>query len=493
MRRIDLLEGELAASGNAHDQETKITGLTSDSRAVEPGFLFAALPGTRTDGRTFIAEAIARGATVILVPEGADIAIAGSIGPEGGVAVIADPNPRRRFALLAAQFYQKQPASVVAVTGTNGKTSVVRFMRHIWYAIGVRGASIGTLGVSSEHFTRHGNLTTPDPVSLHRALAELVERGIDHVAMEASSHGLSQYRLDGVRIAAAAFTNLTRDHLDYHGNMDSYLSAKLRLFEELIADGGVAVVNADVPQAEAVRAAAARRRLRVIDYGASAGDIRLDRAIATAEGQDLSISLFGARHQVALPLAGDFQASNALAALGLAVAAGAGATGAVEALATLPQVTGRLERVVRLANGAPVFVDYAHTPDALANVLAALRPQTRGRLVVVFGCGGDRDAGKRPEMGRVAAELADRVIITDDNPRTEDPATIRQQIIAACPGGLDIGDRSEAIAVALAGLGADDVLVVAGKGHETGQIIGDTVHSFEDAAAIRAAAVRMGR
>lgn len=493
MRLIDLLEGQASAKDGSAGSDVEITGLASDSRAVEPGFLFAALPGTRTDGRAFVQEAVAKGATAILTSSGEGVDPAGFAGPAPNVVWIRDPNPRRRFALLAARFFRNQPKTVVAVTGTNGKTSVVRFVRHIWYVLGLSGASIGTLGVSSEHLNQRGNLTTPDPVSLHRALAELAGRGIDHLAMEASSHGLSQHRLDGVRIAAAAFTNLTRDHLDYHGSSEAYLAAKLRLFEELVTAGGSAVVNADSPQAPAVRDAAARRGLGVVTYGSTAGsDIRLLGAEATDGGQDLALSVFGQRCRVTLPLAGDFQASNALAALGLVVSTGGSVGPSVAALGSLPQVSGRLERVARLANGATIYVDYAHTPDALAAVLGAARAGSRRRLVVLFGCGGDRDAGKRPAMGRIAAELADLVIVTDDNPRSEDPAVIRRQILAGCPDAVEIGDRAQAIEHAVEGLGEGDVLVVAGKGHETGQIVGSVVHPFEDAAVVRAAAARRG-
>jgi UDP-N-acetylmuramoyl-L-alanyl-D-glutamate--2,6-diaminopimelate ligase len=493
LRLIDLLDDDTGQGGVSGDSGVEITGLASDSRAVEPGFLFAALPGTRADGRAFIRDAIAKGATAILASPGEDPGPAETGPARTGLVWIRDPNPRRRFAKLASRFFQNQPRTVVAVTGTNGKTSVVRFVRHIWYALGVPGASIGTLGVSSEHLNQRGNLTTPDPVSLHRALAELAGRGIDHLAMEASSHGLSQYRLDGVRVAAGAFTNLTRDHLDYHGSAEAYLSAKLRLFEELITPGGSAVVNADSAQAPAVQEAARRRGLRVVTYGSAEGsDIRLQQLTAVEGAQDLTLSVFGERHHVALPLAGDFQASNAVAALGLVLATGADVGRSVAALASLPQVPGRLERVARLGNGASIYVDYAHTPDALAAVLRAARADGRGRLVVLFGCGGDRDAGKRPEMGRIAAELADLVIVTDDNPRSEDPAAIRRQILQGCPAATEIAGRGEAIEHAVADLAEGDVLVVAGKGHETGQIIGDVVHPFEDAAVVRAAAARSG-
>lgn len=493
MRLIDLLDDDTKRSGVSGSGDVEITGLASDSRAVEPGFLFAALPGTRADGRAFISDAIGKGATAILTSSEEGSGPADTARPGTGVAWIRDPNPRRRFALFASRFFQNQPRTVVAVTGTNGKTSVVRFVRHIWYVLGVSSASIGTLGVSSEHLNQRGNLTTPDPVNLHRALAELAGRGIDHLAMEASSHGLSQYRLDGVRIAAGAFTNLTRDHLDYHGSAEAYLSAKLRLFDELVTTGGSAVVNADSAQAPAVRAAAERRGLRVVTYGsAEASDLRLRRLAAAEGGQELSLSVFGERHDVALPLAGDFQASNAMAALGLVLATGGDLGKSVAALATLPQVPGRLERVARLRNGVSIYVDYAHTPDALAAVLRAARAECRRRLVVLFGCGGDRDAGKRPEMGGVAAELADLVIVTDDNPRSENPAAIRRQILEGCPAAVEIPGRGDAIEHAVAGLEEGDVLVVAGKGHETGQIIGDVVHPFEDAAVVRAAAARHG-
>ncbi|MCU0895552.1 MAG: UDP-N-acetylmuramoyl-L-alanyl-D-glutamate--2,6-diaminopimelate ligase [Rhodospirillales bacterium] len=456
---MDLLDDDAGHGGVSGDSRVEIAGLASDSRAVKPGFLFAALPGTRADGRAFIRDAIAKGATAILTSSGANAAPA-DIAPAGAeVAWIRDPNPRRRLALLASRFFRNQPRIVVAVTGTNGKTSVVRFVRHIWYALGLSGASIGTLGVSSEHLNQRGNLTTPDPVSLHRALV----------------------------------TNLTRDHLDYHGSAGAYLAAKLRLFEELVTAGGTAVVNADSAQARVVREAARRRGLRVVTYGSAEGsDLRLQRLAAVEGGQDLTLSVFGERHHVALPLAGDFQASNAVAALGLVLAAGADVKRSVAALATLPQVPGRLERVARLSNGASIYVDYAHTPDALAAVLRAARADSRGRLVVLFGCGGDRDAGKRPEMGAIAAEFADRVIVTDDNPRSEDPAAIRRQILEGCPAAVEVAGRGEAIEHAVASLAEGDILVVAGKGHETGQIIGDVVHSFEDAAVVRAAAARYG-
>jgi UDP-N-acetylmuramoyl-L-alanyl-D-glutamate--2,6-diaminopimelate ligase len=338
-----------------------------------------------------------------------------------------------------------------------------------------------------------GRLTTPDPVQLHRTLARLKLAGVDHLAMEASSHGLAQHRLDGVRIAAAGFTNLSRDHLDYHGSVDAYLAAKTRLFSELLADGGTAVVNADAPNAPAIQAAAERRGARVLTFGTRGRDIRLDGIEPVDGGQRLTVTLGGETTQVTLPLVGDFQAWNALCALGLAVATGAGERGALATLETLRGVPGRLELVARLKSGASVYVDYAHTPDALASVLDALRPRTPGALAVVFGCGGDRDPGKRSEMGRIAAELADRAVVTDDNPRGEIAADIRRQVLAGCPGGVEIGDRAEAIAHAMSELRADDVLVIAGKGHETGQTVGERVLPFDDTEVARAVAEELDR
>jgi UDP-N-acetylmuramoyl-L-alanyl-D-glutamate--2,6-diaminopimelate ligase len=494
LRLIDLLKGDSVEVTVAVDPaRMEIAGLTSDSRQVKPGFLFAALPGGHFDGRDFIAGAVERGAVAILAPPGA-----GDRAPAAGldrrrIALIVDENPRRRFALMAARFFSQQPSTVAAVTGTNGKTSVVWFLRQIWAGLGHKAASLGTLGVQAPGLNMSGRLTTPDPVQLHRTLARLKLAGVDHLAMEASSHGLAQHRLDGVRIAAAGFTNLSRDHLDYHGSVDAYLAAKTRLFSELLADGGSAVVNADAPNAPAIQAAAERRGVRVLTFGTRGRDIRLDGIEPVDGGQRLTVTLGGETTQVTLPLVGDFQAWNALCALGLAVATGAGERGALATLETLRGVPGRLELVARLKSGASVYVDYAHTPDALASVLGALRPRTRGALAVVFGCGGDRDPGKRSEMGRIAAELADRAVVTDDNPRGEIAADIRRQVLAACPGGVEIGDRAEAIAHAMSELRADDVLVIAGKGHETGQTVGERVLPFDDTEVARAVAEELDR
>lgn len=488
MRLIDLLEGNPTEVTVANDiAGTTITGLTSDSRRVEPGFLFAALPGGRADGGDFIDDAVRRGAAAILGPPGTPSPQSAAQSAGHPVPLITDDNPRRRLAQMAARFFGRQPATVAAVTGTNGKTSVVWFLRQIWTRLGRNAASLGTLGICAPGLEIRGSLTTPDPVELHETLARLATAGVECLAMEASSHGLVQHRLDGVRVAAAAFTNLTRDHLDFHGTTEAYLAAKTRLFSDIVEPGGTAVLNADSPEIDAVEAAARKGGLSVLTYGVRGADFVAGQIEPVADGQRLDVTVAGVDGRVILPLVGDFQVSNALAAVGLAVATGADPAAALAALESLKPVPGRLERVARRDNGAAVYVDYAHTPDALAAVLKALRPQVGHRLVVLFGCGGDRDRGKRPEMGQIAATLAEDVIVTDDNPRGEDPAVIRGQILAACPGATEIGDRAEAIAGAVSALQAGDVLVVAGKGHETGQIVGDQVLPFDDATVVRAA------
>jgi UDP-N-acetylmuramoyl-L-alanyl-D-glutamate--2,6-diaminopimelate ligase len=460
----------------------EITGLTCDSRQVEPGFLFAALPGERVDGRAYIAEALNRGAAAILAPPGTTTDLLNN-----AIPLITDDNPRRLYALMAARLHAGQPESVVAVTGTNGKTSVAAFTRQIWTRLGRRAASIGTLGVQAPGRSVSGGLTTPDPVDLHRDLQALSASGVQYLAMEASSHGLAQYRLDGVKLAAAAFTNLSRDHLDYHGSMATYLESKLRLFSDVLPEGAVAVVNADDPYAGVVMAACRSRGQRILSYGKRGNDVRLLHASPRATGQQLDIIVDGLEFSISLPLIGAFQVANALCALGLVLATGAETRMAVAALEELEGADGRLQFIVRRTNGASIYVDYAHTPDALLNMLEALRPHVAGHLAVVFGCGGDRDSGKRPEMGAVAAHLADRVYVTDDNPRSEDPAAIRRQILATCPDAAEIGDRAMAIRTAVAALDSKDLLVVAGKGHEAGQIVGEEVHPFLDADQVRVA------
>ena len=463
--------------------DVDISGLTADSRNVEPGFLFAALPGSRLDGRAFIADAVARGAVAVLAPTG-------TAAPDDGarpIELLTDDNPRRRLTLLAARFYRHQPATVVAVTGTNGKTSVVEFARQIWARLGRKAASLGTLGVSAPGFAAGPGLTTPDPVELHRLLAALAEAGVEYAAIEASSHGLEQFRLDGVRLSAAAFTNLGRDHLDYHRDMDAYLGAKRRLFEHLLPADAPAVLNADAPEFEALSGACHDAGHEVVSYGRAGTSLRLVDVTPLADGQRLVLEVFGRTYDTRLPLVGEFQAANALAALGLVTACGADADPAVAALARLTGARGRLELVAHHRDGAAVYVDYAHTPDALESVLRALRPHVAGRLAVVFGAGGDRDAGKRPLMGAAVARLADRALVTDDNPRGEDPAAIRAEVLAACPGAEEIGDRGEAIRAGIAGLGPDDALLIAGKGHEQGQIVGARTLPFDDAEVARAA------
>ncbi len=458
-----------------------IVGLTADSRLVRPGYLFAALPGVRDDGRRFVDDAIARGAVAVLGAPG--------LAPPPHVALLEATNPRRAFARLAARFYGRQPRVIAAVTGTNGKTSVADFTRQLWATLGERAASIGTLGLVTPDFSRPGALTTPDPVSLHKDLADLALAKVERVAMEASSHGLDQHRLDGVAVTAAAFLNLSHEHLDYHATMAAYFAAKRRLFSEVMAPGSVAVVNADAPEAPELATIARARGGRVIDFGRAAKSVRLLALAPVAHGQRLSFAVDGREHTVMLRLVGDFQAMNALAALSLVMASGSAPEPAVAALASLEAVPGRLQCAAVRANGGMVYVDYAHKPLALETVLRTLRPYTHGRLLVVFGCGGDRDAAKRPMMGAIATRLADQVFVTDDNPRSEEPAAIRRQILAAAPAAREIADRREAIFTAAAALDAGDLLVIAGKGHETGQIVGAKTLPFDDVEVARAAVV----
>src|SRR5215470_17630138 len=436
-------------------------------------------------GGGFAAQAADAGAVAILT----DSADALRLSPQqrDRIALVIDANPARRLALLAARFYGRQPRIIAAVTGTNGKTSVVHFTREIWTALGHPAASLGTLGLVTGAAHRPGALTTPDPVALHRDLAELTRQGIEHVAIEASSHGLHQFRLDGLTVAAAAYTNLTRDHLDYHRDIAHYRAAKERLFT-LLAAGGAAVLNSDSGEFERLAALCHDGGHSVLAYGTNPGaDLRLIAREPRAGGQILVLEVVGQRHELVLPLVGEFQAMNALAALGLVIATGGPVAGAIEALAKLPGVPGRMQFVAEGPSGGAIIVDYAHTPDALGTVLAALRPHARGRLVVVFGCGGDRDAGKRPLMGEVATRLADRVYVTDDNPRSEDPAAIRREVLAGAPGAIEIGDRRQAIRQAVAEMGPHDLLVIAGKGHETGQSVAGVVHPFSDTEEARAA------
>lgn len=457
-----------------------VTGLTADSRAVAPGFLFAALSGANTDGRAFIPDALARGARVLLVAEGSDI-------EAEGIVVVRSPQPRDALSRLAAAFYEIQPKDVTAVTGTNGKTSTAAFFRQILAHVGQRAASLGTLGLIGPDFECHEQLTTPDPVTLHRLLALVVEKHCPFLCMEASSHGLDQRRLDAVSIKAAAFTNFSRDHLDYHSTKDAYFAAKVRLFEEILSPGGVAVLNADCSSFSTLKKVCMATGRRVQSYGEKGEFFRLLETQCHPDGQDVSLCIQGTMAHVRLPLIGSFQAMNVLAALGLVFGCETGVDTQVilSALETLKSVPGRLEYAGSPCSGASVYVDYAHTPDSLEKVLCALRPHVQGRLHLVFGCGGDRDPGKRPMMGSIAVKLADSVIVTDDNPRTEDPAFIRAAICSSCPGAEEIGDRRRAIECAVTALRRGDVLLIAGKGHECGQIVGHDVFPFDDRTVVR--------
>ncbi|RXH40443.1 UDP-N-acetylmuramoyl-L-alanyl-D-glutamate--2,6-diaminopimelate ligase [Bradyrhizobium zhanjiangense] len=458
-----------------------VSGLALDSRQVAPGGLFFALAGSKTDGTRFIDAAVAAGA----------VAVVGDHAPDGSkVPFVTVANPRRALALAAARFFPAQPATIAAVTGTSGKTSVAAFTRQIWERLGHASASIGTIGLVSPKRTVYGSLTTPDPIALHRQIDEIARDGVTHLAFEASSHGLDQYRLDGVRVCAGGFTNLSRDHMDYHPTVAHYLAAKIRLFRELVPPDGAAVISADHDCSVDVIDAAKARGLRVMAVGRNgdgAGEgIRLAGAEVEGFSQALALEHRGKRYAVRLPLVGEFQIENALVSAGLAIGTGSDAANVFASLEHLEGAKGRLERVGE-RNGAPIFVDYAHKPDALAKALQALRPYARRRLVVVFGAGGDRDAGKRPIMGGIAAENADGVIITDDNPRSEKPEAIRAAILATAKGAREIGDRAEAIRVAIEDLQEGDALLIAGKGHETGQIVGGEVLPFSDHEAVAAA------
>ena len=448
---------------------------------MKPGFLFVAIPGSKGDGLNYVPQAVAAGASAIVAQK--------PLALENGIAAVQVPNARKALSEIASAFYPRQPATIVAVTGTSGKTSVAAFVRQIWARLGYQAASIGTVGLVAPWGETYGTLTTPDPVELHRLIDELAGKGITHLAIEASSHGLDQFRLDGVRLAAGGFTNLSRDHLDYHPNVEAYRDAKLRLFRDLLPPGAGAVVAIDHPEAVAFIEATRARGLRLITVGEGGEGVRLLSSEIEGFVQHLRLHYQGTTYPVRLPLAGRFQVENALVAAGLCLATGAEPARVFAALDHLVGAKGRLD-LVGTVEGAPVLVDYSHKPDALEKVLEALRPFASNRLVVVFGCGGDRDAGKRPIMGAIASRLADRVIVTDDNPRSEDPAIIRAAIMASAPGAVEIGDRRKAIEAAVWDLAAGDVLVIAGKGHEPGQIVGKRVLPFSDHDVARAAIAR---
>ncbi|TPK52523.1 MULTISPECIES: UDP-N-acetylmuramoyl-L-alanyl-D-glutamate--2,6-diaminopimelate ligase [unclassified Mesorhizobium] len=477
--KLKNLTGILPVEGTA-SADLEVTGISSDSRQVKPGVVFFALAGSKADGAAYAADAAARGAAAIVA--GKDSALGGL-----PVPVLAVDDPRLALALSAARYFGKQPQTMVAVTGTSGKTSVAAFVRQIWEQAGFAAASIGTTGVVAPGRNDYGSLTTPDPVALHQLLLELADAGVTHASMEASSHGLDQRRLDGVRLAAGGFTNLGRDHMDYHPTVEDYHRAKLRLFDALLPKGAPAVIFADDPWSAPTIQAAKAARLDVLTVGRHGDFLTLKRVEHERHRQRAEVEADGMLYEIDLPLAGDFQIANALVSAGLAISTGTPVAKALKALEKLKGAPGRLDLVGTTANGAPVYVDYAHKPDALENVLASVRPFTTGRVIVVFGCGGDRDRGKRPIMGEIATRLADVVIVTDDNPRSEVPETIRAAILAAAPGAIEIGDRRAAIHEAVSMLHAGDTLIVAGKGHEEGQTIGTETLHFSDHEEVRAA------
>lgn len=454
----------------------EVTGFAIDHRKIAPGNIFGAFRGTRANGEDFIPNAIRAGAVAVVARPEARVT---------GAAHVADPEPRRAFARLAARFYAPFPTTVAAVTGTNGKTSTVELARQLWRLAGHRAASIGTLGVTTADDQVSTGLTTPDVATFLMNMAGLRREGISHAAFEASSHGLAQYRIEGLPVRAAAFTNLSRDHLDYHETMEAYLAAKLRLFSEVVDSDGTAVIWADDPVSSQVIDAARARGLKVMTVGEAGEALRLVSRTTALLGQTIQVEADGKAHSVNLPLIGAYQAANALVAAALVIATGGDVAQTLGDLARVQPVRGRLERAALTKTGAPVYVDYAHTPDGLKAALEALRPHAGDRLILVFGAGGDRDKGKRPEMGRVAADFADRVIVTDDNPRTEDAAAIRTDVLAGVPDAVEIGGRREAIAAAIAEAGVRDVVLIAGKGHEQGQIVGDRVLPFDDVTVAR--------
>ncbi|KRB82449.1 UDP-N-acetylmuramoylalanyl-D-glutamate--2,6-diaminopimelate ligase [Sphingomonas sp. Root710] len=471
MRLIDLLPGISPDGGQA-----RVTGFAIDHRKVAPGTVFGAFKGARFNGEDFISQAVAHGAIAIVSAPGVTV--------EGAIHV-ADAEPRRAFASLAANFFAPFPETTVAVTGTNGKTSTVELTRQLWRMAGYHAASIGTLGVTTADDQVSTGLTTPDIVTFLSNMAGLNREGVTHAAFEASSHGLSQYRTEGLPVRAAAFTNLSRDHLDYHGTMEDYFAAKMRLFTEVVDQDGAVVVWADDAKSAEVMAAVRTRGVRLLSVGSHGETIRLLDRTPTALGQTLKIEIDGKTRDLKLPLIGAYQAANSLVAAGLVIATGGDVDTTLANLQRVAPVRGRLERAAITKTGAPIYVDYAHTPDGLEAAITALRPHTAGKLTTVFGAGGDRDTGKRPLMGEVATRLSDRAIVTDDNPRSEDPAAIRRDVMAGAPGATEIGGRREAIAAAIAEAQDGDIVLIAGKGHEQGQIIGDRVLPFDDVTVAR--------
>lgn len=471
-----------ALAGAPCKPDPEIAGLTPDSRAVRPGFLFAALPGAAADGASFIPQAEKNGAVAVLARPGS----------RSVVTLIEDEEPRRRLAEMAARFYPKQPKFTAGVTGTNGKTSTAVFSAALWSMLGEAAGSLGTLGAKSPHYERKLQHTTPEPVTLHETLDEMARAGVTHLAMEVSSHALAQYRADGVRFSAAAFTNITQDHLDFHAGFADYFAAKKRLFLDLLPASGVAVVNADGEGGAEVAAGAAERGLRLITTGARGDTLRLTQLSPEPAGLRIEVATGAGNFRLRLPLIGAFQAENALLAAGIVMASGRRAQEVLPLLEKLPGVPGRMQHAADI-DGAGVFVDYAHTPDAVETALAAIRPHAKARLIAIIGAGGDRDRKKRPLMGAAARKGADLVIVTDDNPRTEDPAAIRRAVLEGCPEAMEIGDRAQAIAAGIAMLKSGDALLIAGKGHETGQIVGKETLPFDDVEVARRAAGRVRR
>ena len=458
------------------EDPTPVTGFAIDHRKVAPGTVFGAFRGTRFNGEDFIEDAVSAGAVAVVARPETQVA---------GAAHVAAEEPRREFARLAAKFFKPFPATVVAVTGTNGKTSNVELTRQLWRMAGHHAASIGTLGVTTADDQVTTGLTTPDIVTFLSNMAGLAREGVTHAAFEASSHGLSQYRIEGLPVEAAAFTNFSRDHLDYHGTMEAYFEAKMRLFSEVLEPDGTAVIWADDPKSAEVAKRCRERGLGIFTVGKAGEMLRLVERVPTQLGQRLTVEAEGRTHSISIPLIGAYQAANTLTAAALAIATGGDLAQTLANVARLQPVRGRRERAGITRSGAPLYVDYAHTADALESAIEALRPHAKGRLITVFGAGGDRDVGKRPEMGAVAARMSDLVLVTDDNPRNEDPAAIRRDILSGAPGAREVPGRREAIAAAIAEAGSEDIILLAGKGHEQGQIIGDRVLPFDDVTVAR--------
>ena len=492
MKRTTMRLSNLIAPADGaiiHGEDRVISGIACDSRQVKAGYVFIAVSGFTQDGTTFIPQAISSGASVIVIENGADRS-----GITDNVTVVSVVNVRHALSVMASRYYPRQPQIIAAITGTSGKTSTVQFVRELWQHAPHKSASLGTLGIISPQTTQYGSLTTPDPITLHKLVDKIASEGVTHLAMEASSHGIQLHRLDSVKVNVAAFTNLSRDHLDYHQTMEHYFSAKLRLFSTLLRQGGTAVLNADIPEFDDIKAVCDARNLRVMSFGRQGRDVTVLEHAPEPKGQRIRFELFGKPYEILLPVIGEFQIWNSLCALTIAIASGDNPDKMVAALEKLSCVPGRLEYIGQTISGGSVFVDYAHKPAAMENVLQTMRPHVSSRegaqLHILFGCGGNRDKGKRPLMGDIAQKLADRVIVTDDNPRQEEARTIRQEILAGCSNAshvTEIGDRATAIAQSIQDLKAGDVLVIAGKGHEEGQIVGDKVLPFNDAEEARKA------